>query len=292
MNVKSQSSFESTGRLKLLIKIFLIIIIFNINAYSQTILKNQLAFADSLLKIENFFDAVTEYKRLQFFDKNKKYDFTTNYKIAKCYKAGAKFDDAIKYFSISALKAKNGTDFLNSKFQIVRCNILRKTNSNALSLLNKFENDVRFSNSIGKINYWRGWAFMFSGDFERAEYYFSKVSFGKELAQRLHQVEKEKYSVNFAKAISYILPGAGQFYTGNYFSGLLSLGWNVLWGYLTLNAFGQNRIFDGLAVGSLLWLRFYRGNIQNAEEFARIKNRKITNKLLIQIQNNYKGLIP
>ncbi len=133
---------------------------------------------------------------------------------------------------------------------------------------------------------------MFLDDFGNAEYYFSKVRFGKELEKLTNKVEKEKYSVTFAKIISYILPGAGQFYTGNYVSGLLSFGWNVLWGYTTIRAFADDRIFDGIAVGSLLWLRFYRGNFQNAEKFVRIKNREITNKMLIQIQNNYKGIKP
>lgn len=285
-------SNKNSQILKYQIIILLFSILFNSKANSQTLLENQLDYADSLFKIENYFDAITEYKRLSFFDGCKQYEYTANYQIARCYKAGAKFDEAIKYFSISVLKSKNKTEFLKSKFQIIRCNILRKTNSNALSLLSKYENDVRFSNSIEKINYWRGWVFMFSEDFKRAEYYFSKVSLGKELAQLLYKVEKEKYSVNFAKVISFILPGAGQFYTGNYLSGVLSLSWNVLWGYLTLNAFGQDRIFDGLAVGSLLWLRFYRGNVQNAEKFARNKNREMTNKFLTQIQNNYKGLVP
>ena len=90
----------------------------------------------------------------------------------------------------------------------------------------------------------------------------------------------------------HIIPGAGQFYTGHYFSGLLSLGWNALWGYLTVKAFIDERVFDGLIIGNFLWLRFYVGNIQNAEKFANEANIKIANKALSYLQDQYKGEKP
>jgi len=288
----ANSIHSKSFRLAYLCFALMILTNFSCSLKAQTVFQNQLVYADSLFEQGNYFDAITEYKRLLFFDGSKQYEFIANYKIAMSYKSGAKFDEAIKYFTLSALSSKTKKDLVESKFQIVRCNILRKTTKNAILLLNSFEKKKDFGNFFSKINYWRGWAYLFSGDFEDAEYYFSKVSFGKVLESLMLQVEKEKYSVTFAKIISYILPGAGQFYTGNYVSGVISFGWNALWGYLTLNSFASNRAFDGLAVGSLLWLRFYRGNIQNAESFAKIKNREITNRMLMQIQNNYKGIRP
>ena len=100
------------------------------------------------------------------------------------------------------------------------------------------------------------------------------------------------YSVSFAKTISYIIPGAGQIYTGEYISGLLSLGWNILWGYLTIKSFIDERIFDGIVIANFLWLRFYRGNLQNAEKFAKEKNLIISNKAMNYLQFEFKGLKP
>jgi hypothetical protein len=88
------------------------------------------------------------------------------------------------------------------------------------------------------------------------------------------------------------VPGSGQIYVGEYLSGLLSFGWNVLWGYLTINAFIEERIFDGFAVGNFLWLRFYSGNIHNAGKFADEKNLEITNRALGYLQFRYKGEKP
>jgi hypothetical protein len=72
----------------------------------------------------------------------------------------------------------------------------------------------------------------------------------------------------------------------------MSLAWNVLWGYLAINAFAADRVFDGAAVGSMLWLRFYRGNIQNAGKLAENENIKIANESLFYLTENYKGEKP
>jgi hypothetical protein len=65
-----------------------------------------------------------------------------------------------------------------------------------------------------------------------------------------------------------------------------------LWGYTTITAFQANRIFDGIMVADLLWLRFYNGNNQNAEKFAIEKNLEISNNALIYLQNVYQGEKP
>ena len=54
----------------------------------------------------------------------------------------------------------------------------------------------------------------------------------------------------------------------------------------------ENRAFDGIAIGGLLWLRFYRGNLQNAEQFAIQKNIEIANRTYRYLKNNYEGIKP
>ncbi|MBU2492188.1 MAG: hypothetical protein KJ571_06140 [Bacteroidetes bacterium] len=258
---------------------------------AQDELSRQLNFADNLFEEGLYFDAITEYKRLLFFDENKKYDFDINYKIAVCYKKGAKFDESIKYFSLAALSAQNEEDKFEINLQIVRLNILRKTTGRSLQLLNDLETKSNYSQKK-EINYWRGWTYMFDDKWDSAAVYFNMVDYDHELKNIANRVENDKYSVTFAKVISYILPGSGQFYTGNYLSGIMSLGWTAIWGYLTADAFIDERVFDGFAIGDLLFLRFYRGNIQNAEKFAVQENIKISNKALRYLQNNYKGIKP
>ncbi len=268
--------------------IFIIFFAYNINA--QNHLAIQFDYANTLFKSRLYFDSITEYKRLLFFDAQNEYSFSANYKIGEAYKVGAKYDDAIKYFSIAELNSSTDQQKYSAKIEIIKTNILRRTTDRAIQLLNEIENE----NIIVKdsINYWRGWAYMFADDWMSASKSFAKINSYHELKLICDRVEKEKVSVTFTKVISYILPGAGQIYTGQYLSGLLSLGYNVLFGYLSVNSFIEDRAFDGAATGLLLWLRFYRGNIQNAEKFAVEKNIDVANKTLRYLQNNYQGLKP
>ncbi len=252
-------------------------------------LSSQLSYANGLFRSERYFDAITEYKRLLFFDSTKTYQYVANLKIGESYKAGAKFDDAIKYFSSAELNASNDDEIFKTKTEIIRTNILRRTTDRALQLCDDLEKDERFNAKIDTINYWRGWAFMLSDNWKSAARSFARINPNHELKLLAERTDKAKVSVTFAKVISYILPGAGAIYSGKILSGFLSLGWNALSGYLTINSFIEKRAFDGIIAGELLWMRFYRGAIQNAEDSAIEKNLEISNKSLRFLQNEYKG---
>ena len=258
----------------------------------QDYLSLQFDHASNLFNQKRYFDAVTEFKRLLFFDSTKSYQYEANFKIGESYKAGAKFDDAIRYFSFAEINARNEDELFESKTQIIRTNILRRTTDRALQLCTELEKDERFKYKRDTINYWRGWAFMFADDWKSAAKIFALINPYHELKLLAESTEKAKVSVTFAKVISYILPGAGAIYSGKFLSGLMSLGWNTLTGYWTINSFIEKRAFDGIVVGELLWLRFYRGAIQNAEDFAVEKNLEIANKSLRFLQNEYKGIEP
>ena len=275
---------------RLTIIFFLITFVFSLKA--QDHLSIQLDFANNLFNSKQYYDAITEYKRLQFFDSTKTFNYEINYKIGECYKAGAKYDDAVKYFSLAVLNARTDDELFDSKTQIIRTNILRRTSDRALQLCDELEKDQRFSGKRDQMNYWRGWAFIFADKWDEAAKSFAKINSNHELKKLAEQTEKAKVSVTFAKVISYILPGAGAIYTGKFLSGLMSLGWNLLSGYWTVNSFVENRVFDGVVVAELVWLRFYRGAIQNAEELALEKNLEVSNKSLRYLQNEYKGIKP
>lgn len=273
----------------LLILLFILLVTIS---HAQDKLKAQFDYANNLFTGKQYFDAITEYKRLLFFDSTKTYHYAAGFKIGECYKAGAKFDDAIKYFSFAEQNAGNDKEIFEAKTEIIRSNILRKTTDRALQLCDELEKDQRFKSKIDSINYWRGWTFMIADDWKNAAIAFDKINSNHELKKLAMQTDKTKVSVTFAKVISYILPGAGSIYTGKFLSGLMSIGWNALAGFWTLNAFAANRVFDGIVVGELVWLRFYRGSIENGEQFAIDKNLEIANKSLRFLQNEYKGIKP
>jgi hypothetical protein len=274
-------------------KIFCFVILFFCSICSQSDdLKEQFNYAKQLFDNEQYFDAITELKRLQFFDSGKEYSYPSNEMIAACYKFGGKYNEAVHYFNLAELNAKTIGDIYNVKIEIIRVNILRRTTNRALQLLDEVEKDIRFERKPDEINYWRGWAHIFADNWKEAAKSFSLIDSQHELKLFCEKVADEKYSVTFARIASAILPGAGQFYTGNYISGFLSLGWNVLWGYISINAFIEDRVFDGIMVTNFLWLRFYLGNLHNAERFAEEKNLEIVNDALYYLQNSFYGLKP
>ncbi len=271
--------------------LFLLLLLFPWPGNAQNEAEQQFRYAMKLYDAEDYFHSVTELKRLLFFDTSGYYNYRANLYIGRSYKAGARLNDAILYFSDALHTAANPDEVYESKIEIVKSNILRRTFSQAHSVLNKMESEGN-AEKQNEIIYWRGWIYLFSDEWDKAAEEFKKIDPDHELARLALQVDEDKYSVTLAKTMSYILPGSGQFYTGNYLSGVLSLGWNVLWGYLTINAFIEERVFDGFAIGTLLWLRFYNGSIQNAEKFAVERNLEISNKALNYLQYEYTGQKP
>lgn len=272
--------------------ILLLILLLAVNNIAQNSFQYQFDKATQLFNQEKYFDAITELKRLQYFDKQNQYSFQSNLLIGKSYKAGAKYDEAVKYFTLAEINSSNQYDYYTSKILNARTNILRRTNNQANKILFDLENDVRFDSLKNEIKYWQGWNHIFSNQWEEAYNIFSIYNQDSTLNNLCKSVCDDLYNESFAKYSSYIIPGFGQFYTGEYLSGTLSLAWNTLFGFLTINALVEDRVFDGIVIGNFLWLRFYSGNIQNAEKFAKQKNLEIANKALFFLQFNYLGDIP
>lgn len=276
------------------IKIFLILLLI---LFQQTYIVAQDSFAEQfeyakrLYDKENYFDAVTEFKRLLFFDKDTSLNYKANLLIGLSYKSGSKFSEAIQYFKNAELSSSSKEELFESQIEIVKINILRRTTSRAFLILDSLQNDSRFLDDKDEIKYWRGWAYIFANDWDKAAVTFKEIKTGDQLGEICDSIDNELYNPQLAKILS-LVPGVGQFYTGEYASGLISIGWNVLWGYLTINAFVEDRILDGVLIGSLLWWRFYSGNIQNAEKFAIEKNLNITNSALRFLKKNFKGNKP
>jgi hypothetical protein len=258
---------------------------------AQNSFEEQFNLAKKLYDQENYFDAVTEFKRLLYFDLSGTYSYQANFLMGLSYKNGNKFSEALQYFTFSELSSTTSDEIFVSRLEIIKINILRRTTERAFVLLDSLQNDAEFINRIDEVNYWRGWAYIFSDDWEQASQTFNEIQNGHQLAEICDSVDNELYNPQSAKILS-LIPGAGQFYTGEYVNGFISIGWNVLWGYLTINAFIEDRVLDGILIGSLLWWRFYSGNIQNAEKFALEKNLEITNSALRYLQNYFNGKKP
>lgn len=272
-------------------KIIFSLILISLSVFGQNVLQKQFDYAEDLFKQEKYYDAVTELLRLSFFDNEKQFEYKTNLLLGFSYREGGKLSESLFYFTKAVLSSKNIEEEIYAQKELLKIYILRRQTSQAEKILSDFENKKEHITKE-EILYWKGWVAMFNDDWQKSSEYFSQIDSAEILYNLSIEVENKKYSVSFAKGISYFIPGAGQFYTGNYFSGLLSLGWNVLWGFTAVNAFKAERIFDGFAVTLFLWTRFYNGNIFNAGKFAEEKNIEIVNKAYNFLQYEFKGIKP
>lgn len=251
----------------------------------------QKRYADSLFAAEAYFDAVTEYKRLLFFDEAGSGHFHAAYRIASAYREGARISDALRWFVRAEMVAANIEERFRAITGQVRMNILLGRYGAAESRLEEMKKNPTFTEYGKEITYWLGWTAVFEGAWDRAEALFDE-SGCKELAQLTEQTRDKFSSETTAALLSHILPGAGQVYAGDILSGIGSAAWNLLWGWLTVKAFSEDRVFDGFAIGSLLWLRFYYGGVQNARDAVRRNNSRAANEALHYLQNTYKGEKP
>jgi len=259
---------------------------------AKDLLRRQYDYARALQTEGKIFDAVTEYERLICFDTLRLYAFDANKNIADCYRRAAQFKNAIRYTGQSIVCAKNQKTMYEQKTELVKLHILNRSFASAANVLHEIEQDPTFTNHSKEIHYWRGWMSLFQDDWEMAAREFAFVDSAAALGQFCLQMQEKRCPVTTLKIFSAIIPGSGQMLTGHVWSGLLSLGWNVLWGYLTFDAALANRAGDALLIGDLLWLRFYTGNIENAEKFAVEKNTLLFQDALRYLQDEFKGAKP
>jgi tetratricopeptide (TPR) repeat protein len=165
----------------------------------QKYLENQYEYAAKLFEEEKFYDAITELKRLKFFDENNKYAFKTNKLIGLCYKEGGKLNKAIKYFILAELNAVDQENLYEAKILIIRTNILRRSTNNALKLLDDLENSGVWTSKTHEINYWRGWAYIFTDKWDNAAEEFSKISSDHELKVLCEETHDKKIFGYFCK---------------------------------------------------------------------------------------------
>jgi hypothetical protein len=252
---------------------------------AQTDLEKQFNYAKSLFDSEDYFDAVTEFKRLMFFDEKGDYRIRSEYFTGLSYKKGGFYSEAINYFAASEMKLSDPDSLFLIKTETIKSNILRRTIPRAFQLIDELSGKYPDPDKTKEINTLRAFAYVFSDQWLNAAEYF-RLSGYPELADLAIKTNEEKYSVTKAKILSALIPGAGQIYTGNYLNGIMSFALNAATVYLSINSFIEDRVFDGVITANFLWLRFYSGGISNAGKFAEENNILINNKALKYLQDN------
>ena len=239
--------------------------------------------ANRFFEIGNYENAITEYKRFIYFNPSNEKINETYYKIGLAYRDKDNWKNALDAFRKSNATAQN--DSIRDEIRItIGTTLIAKGNySSAEFELLKVSLFSKYPNIKRKAHFCLGVCYIYSFKWDKAEKSFTQYfsdsipnHFAK-IDSLLAQAKNFKYkSPRLAKWLSTFLPGAGQIYAGNWLNGINALMVNGLTSYLLFDAFFDQRYEDVLITNITLFERYYRGNRYNAENIAKLHNKKVS----------------
>lgn len=205
-----------------------------------------LFFADSLFKEGDYFNAITEYKRILFLkqgDKKKLY-----YKIAKCYEKIKNLEKAIYYYSKYYYLEDEPSDTFLLRYSYL------------LFKIGKIEEGISLLKSVPEnesVNFLISYGYLKLNNLKK---YYNHLP-----DKRLYRNEK------FYSYMSLIFPGIPIILNGHFTEGLTSLIMNILSGYLVYRDIKKENYLS-LPISFSLFLRFYIGNYSATKNIIRKNN--------------------
>ena len=247
--------------------------------YEQT-----LRYAYEQYDLKNYENALKTYKRLLFFAGNKD-RYPLYEKIAELSLIENDFDTAATFYKLAVKNANNPHKKAGFLLKKAYCEMM--TGDFLYATMDLFSINTGNNNLQKQINFYLGTCYFGMDKFDEAEKYFTKCVTSdkdKETIKKLLNSKKlNRPNPKTAKTLSMILPGAGQFYTGDIKEGfkslLLTSGLITLMVIITIN-------IDILtaAVAILPWFqRYYTGGYNKAGTLASIKRQRNRSKIYNQI---------
>ena len=255
-----------------------------------------LEIAEKFFNSENYYDAITEYRRYIFFNSEKKDDNISyaHYKIGLAYRNLGKWDESLNALRKS-IQTVN-TEYIRDERKIDLAVVLIASGnySTAEFYLIKVEMFSNIPELKRKAAFFRGVSAIYSFKWEQSrnafQIYFNNhperkhAELGKKLDFLLDKAQNTKYKCpKLAKILSTILPGSGQIYSGDWRNGINALVINTATGYLLVNDLIKRQYLDAIFNSLFLFERFYRGNRYHAEESSKKYNQNINQKFVKKI---------
>lgn len=249
-------------------------------------------FSDEQFKRGNYQLALKEYQRVIYFDKHGEYN-ELYAKIASIHFLNSDYDNALKYYDFALRLEQNDSIKYELMLKKTLTNLKQKRYMAALNeLFDLPDHPSEFLQD--KKDLYLGICYFGLNDLDDSREHFSELfdSTGIKEVDRLFsdfKDYKKKYRPAKVELMSMLLPGLGQIYTGEVFSGLNSFflisGVTVYAVYTAMNY----ALVDGLLVLSSWFYRYYTGGYTNASSFAiqKIENERtnVYHEILTRIEN-------
>ncbi|MDI6782118.1 MAG: hypothetical protein QME49_08465 [bacterium] len=259
------------------------------SAETQETQKEMFEFADYLFENQNFYQAITEYKRFIFHHPESRMVNNAYYQIGLCYKCGKKYDMAHDFFE-KVLDSQS--DSFNSLKMAASMAIARTYIDKGNFEAARFELDELIKDNQAKtseVYYCKGITYLHEYKWKAAQTEFIRVTDSSN--DLLYKIQKFSPCIEEALHLPYlsekkalllstIIPGSGQIYAGNVLDGIISFIFNASMAYFTIERIkADDHLGAGLIV-SVGGLRFYHGGRQNALHAAQKANEEMNSQIL------------
>jgi tetratricopeptide (TPR) repeat protein len=276
----------------------IIILLFIISEQILASIQNKnsflLSMADSLFIYENYDEAITEYKRYNFFHPDSKNLDYIYQKIGLCYQRIGNFDKSMDAFYTSIILSDNDSLKNESRISIAVSNIAKANYHFALSELQNVVNNTNNPKIIRKANFLKTVTYIYLNNWVAASNSFqvfnNDPSFNSNnyimfIDSILNQGKELKLkSPQKAEILSTFMPGLGQFYNGFYKDALNAFALNGLNFYFTYYLISKDFYLQAGLYFLYFGVRYYNGNRyrarQGAIDFNDVLSKKYKKQLL------------
>jgi len=254
---------------------------FSVECKSQSI-EAITRFGDSLFLSRNYVLALNEYQRAYFFSINEQ-KIKLGGNIANCYIGLNDFQKARAFYDSVLFYSKNESHRIFCEFQKILCFMKEKNFGYALIKLNNLElnEDIQLQR---KRDLYRGICCFGTGQYDESQKYFLSSMINTDTLRKLElqqlyakQKVLKRPKSQTAILLSMIIPGTGQFYSGDIKDGLNSL--LLLGGIFYLGTIVSS---SGLVLIVPVFCKYYLGGIVHSKQIA---ERKRTEKKYVFYQN-------
>ena len=237
--------------------------------------------------LEKYDLCIPYFKRVAFFESDNIENL--NY-LAESYQKIKSYDNALVHYSLMYNLLSNDSLKNEVCFEMAKCYMTQEKYDYAeIEILNIKEFNNYFKS---RKNYYLFLIYLYKGEFELSKNYFLNI---REFSDaNINQIERSfshlekkirRSNPKVASALSMVIPGSGQVYSGNFSSGINSLLLTTTaLSIFTIISFRYSPIEAILSVFPY-YQRYYIGGVLNAINFVEEKNRIRYHKTLIELNS-------
>jgi tetratricopeptide (TPR) repeat protein len=262
-----------------------------VNFSNAQTLDETYAFAEKLMARGDYDLAIKNFKRVLFFDSTYKFPEAT-WLIADCNFASGNYSDALYFYQLAFNETDNDSIKAAGTIMKAASNMKLENYSEALIDIYSFQGNTT-PRQLFNLRMLEGIITYNMGDYSQAEQNFKEAAqltntlSVDEISAFFASVRKieKRYNPKVARTMSIIIPGSGQFYSGNYRSGINSFVLTV--GLMTFGVYLTQGItpIDAFFIIAPWFQRYYMGGYKNAYNQALDKQKELKTEKLRDIVN-------